>query len=139
VGTEDERRLLAEWVAACVERVLPVFEGRRAYDPRPRMAVDAARTFAQGMIGEGAARQAALAAHAAARATVDPAARAAARAAGHAAATAHMGGHARHAAEYAVKAAGAGDPSAGERERAWQYDHAPEDVRRWVFPEGAPG
>lgn len=52
-----------------------------------------------------------------------------------------MAGHARHAAEYAVKAVHAsapGDPTAGVREREWQYANATDLVRSWVFPEGLP-
>lgn len=140
-GTEDERRELAQWAAECVERVLPLFEARRSFDSRPRVALEAALAFARGSIRVGAARQAALGAHAAARSVGDPAARSAARAAAHAAATAHLGGHARHAAEYAVKAVHAsapGDPTAEVREKEWQYASASELVRDWTFPEGAP-
>ena len=136
-GTEEERRILARWAADCVERVLPLFENACPGDVRPHEAVAAARVFAQGDSRVGAARQAALEAHAAARSTADPAARAAARAAGHAAGTAHMGGHARHAADYAVKAVFASaSRDAAMKEKQWQYVHASDLVRAWVFREG---
>lgn len=140
-GTEDDRRMLAQWASVCVERVLPLFEERHPGDDRPRKAVEATRAFARGEIGIGAARQAAVAAHAAARSVADPAARAAARAAGQAAGIAHMAGHARHAADYAVKAVSAAAPSdrtAGAHERKWQYTSATDPVRSWLYPEGAP-
>ncbi len=141
-GTEDDPRILAQWASECVERGLPLCEERHPEDDRPRKAVEAARAFARGEIGIGAARQAAVAAHAAARFAADPAARAAARAAGQAAGIAHMAGHARHAADYAVKAVSASVPSdgtAGAHERKRQYASATDPVRTWVYPEGAPG
>lgn len=140
-GTEDERRVLAEWAAECVERILPLFERTYGHDARPRDAIEAARAFARGDIRVGIARQAALAAHAAARSAPDPAARATARAAAHAAGTAHMGGHSRHAAQYAVKAVTAAapdDPRAPDREKEWQFANASHFVRRWLFPEEPP-
>jgi Imm-5 like putative immunity protein len=141
-GTQDDRRLLAQWANECAGRVLALFEERHPGDGRPAKAVEATRAFARGQVGVGAARQAAVAVHAAARSVADPAARAAARAAGQAAGIADMAGHARHAAGYAVNAISAsvpGDGMAGARERRWQYASATDPVRAWVCPGGAPG
>lgn len=40
-GTEDDRRMLAQWASECVERVLPVFQERHPDDDRLRKAVEA--------------------------------------------------------------------------------------------------
>lgn len=42
--SESDRRLVAEWAAACAERVLPLFEAESPNDDRPRAAI--ARTRA---------------------------------------------------------------------------------------------
>src|SRR5215218_1204368 len=55
---ETSARLFA---ADCAERVLPIFERRCPQDDRPRQAIEAARAFARGEIGD-AAREAAGAA-----------------------------------------------------------------------------
>jgi hypothetical protein len=119
---EDDRRTLAPWVAACAERVLPLFEAVAPDDPRPRAAIEGIRAFGRGELKVGPARALAVAAHAAARSVRDPAAIAAARAAGHACATAHMAAHARGVPVYASIAAGDG-------ELAWAVAHLPGDAR----------
>ena len=136
-GSVEDRRLLAAWAAACAERVLPLFEARHPDDDRPRRAVEAARAWARGEIRVGRAREVAVAAHAAARVATDPAARAAARSCGQAVGTAHMGGHARHAADYAATAVDHASSDAA-LERAWQYEHIPEAVRSFAYPDGGP-
>jgi hypothetical protein len=98
-------RDLALRAADQAETVLSVFQADRPEDPRPALAIAAARAWARGEIACAEARAAAFAAHAAARQASSSFAAAAARAAGHAAATAHVVGHARHAADYARKAA----------------------------------
>lgn len=129
-------RLLASWAALCAERVLPMFTRERPHDDRPRLAIEAARTWSRSEISAGAARAAAVAAHAAARDAVDGSAVAAARAAGHAAATAHMADHALGAAAYAVRAAGLAAGESGESaaalERSRQDERLPEEVRELV-------
>ena len=122
-GSEQDRRLLAQWASSCAQRVLPMFEVQHPTDARPREALETARAWACGQVSVGQAREAAFAAHGAARAAADPAARAAA----------HMAGHARHTADYAltaVRLAPSGDNEAIERERTWQTEALPDAVRQ---------
>jgi hypothetical protein len=115
----SQHRELALWAADCAERVLGLFETENPDDPRPRLAIDAARRWQNGSLTVIAARKLAFAAHAAAREATGESAVAAARSAGHAAATAHVETHAPHAASYARKAkTTAGED--GEAERFWQ-------------------
>ena len=138
-GTLDSahHRLLASWAADCAEHVLPLFTSRYPDDDRPRLAIGAAREWAEGEITVGSAREAAFQAHAAAREASDDAARAAARASGQAVSTPHMADHSLGAAAYAVKAvklaSSARDAAmAGEREHQWQTEHLPEAIRELV-------
>ena len=122
-GPDHER--LARWAADCAERCLCHFEAVRPDDPRPRLAVRAARDWANGQLRVTEARRMAFAAHAAAR-EVEGAARSAARASGHAAATAHVATHAQHAANYSLKSVMAvAGPEAIAEEREWQQEHRP--------------
>jgi hypothetical protein len=122
--SDDERRELARWTAACAARV-----GRFVGDPRARDAIDAARAFARGKLGKADLKRRALAALAAARDTDDPRAKAAARAAGYAAAspfihalrTATQSKHILGPAVYAEQA------RAGEVQ--WAIAHATETLR----------
>jgi hypothetical protein len=134
----QRHRLLATWAADCAEHVLPLFGERYPQDDRPRRAIETARAWACGEVTVGEARAAALEAYAAARAAADDAARAAARAAGHAVATAHMADHALRAAAYAIQAAGTrrDDVMAVSRERTWQQERLPEEVRALVLSAG---
>lgn len=104
--TTDPADRLAVIGPACdaAEQVLGLFEAASPGDLRPRLAIEAGRSWASGEISVGAARSAALAAHAAARECPDAAGTMAARAAGHAAATAHVAAHASHAQDYAARA-----------------------------------
>jgi hypothetical protein len=134
-------RLLATWAADCAEHVLPLFSERYPQDDRLRRAIETARSWSRGEVTVGEARAAGLEAHTAARDAADDAPRAAARAAGHAVGTAHMADHAPHAAAYAiqaVRAAGNGrdDVAAADRERAWQEERLPEDIRALVLSVG---
>ncbi len=134
-------RLLATWAADCAEHVLPLFGEQYPQDDRPRRAIETARAWARGQVTVGKARAAGLEAHAAARNAANDAARAAARAAGQAVGTAHMADHAPHAAAYAiqaVQAAGNGrdDVTAADRERTWQEERLPEEIRALVLPAG---
>lgn len=131
-----EHRSLARWAAECAEHVLPLFEAACPGDDRPRWAVQAARSWADGELSAVEAREAAFAAHEAVRKATDPAARAAARAAGRAAATAHAPGHAARAATYAATAAsiaGVAVPAASAEERRWQHERLPDGLERMAF------
>jgi hypothetical protein len=126
--------VLAEWAAACAERVRPIFELEAANDARPRAAIEALHSWLGGKLTMPEVRKFAFAAHAAARDVHGLAAIAAARAAGHAAAVAHVPTHARHAAAYALKAIAlsAGDTKAVA---AWQRDRLAEHLRRQHCPD----
>ena len=129
--SEEDRRVLAPWAAACAERTLPLFESHAPRDPRPRDAIEGLRAFARGDMRIGPVRGLAAKAHAAAREVEDPAAVAAARAAGQAASVAHMAAHARGVV-YAAIAAGLAapdDPFAVADEVRWQLSHASPVVR----------
>lgn len=133
-------RLLATWAADCAEHVLPLFSQKYPHDDRPRRAIETARAWARGEVTVGEARAAGLAAHAAARDAANDAARAAARAAGQAVGTAHMADHAPHAAAYAIQAVladdGRDDVMAADRERIWQQERLPEEIRALVLSAG---
>ncbi len=136
--SKQDQRLLAIWAAECAERALPFFEKTRPGDGRPRMAIEACRTWIRtGEFHMAEIRGASLEAHAAAReAKGDDAACFAARAAGQAVATAHVPEHAFGAAYYALKAVAAADPAdarAGiSRELGWQSLRLPENLgKRW--------
>jgi hypothetical protein len=149
---DEDRRLAARWAADCAERVLSLFETKAPTDPRPREAIEGARTFAHGGKRTAKLRSLALAAYAAAREVGDPPAAAAARAAGLAASTAythaldhpdqakHVLGPATNAARARELAAGA-NPGIGDEEIRRAIEHAPPEVRevagRW--PARGPG
>lgn len=127
--SDEERRELARWTAACAARVLRVFEARARRDPRPREAIEAARAFARDKLRKGELKRSALAALAAARDVDDASATAAARAAGYAAASPFI--HAlrtptqsKHILGPAVYAA-----QAREGELRWAIAHATPAVR----------
>jgi hypothetical protein len=133
----QRHRLLAAWAADCAEHVLSLFGEAQAQDDRVQNAIATARAWVRSEVAVGAARAAAVAAHAAAREATQPAARAAARAAGHAVATAHMADHALEAAAYALQATQASNnkpdrDAAAERERVWQQERLPEEIRELV-------
>jgi hypothetical protein len=131
-------RLLATWAADCVEHVLPLWSKQYPQDDRPRKAIETARAWSRGEVTVGQAREAAVAAHAAARDAAKGAAQAVARAAGHAVGTAHMADHARGAAQYAIKAVQAAnkteDRKTADRERVWQQERLPEEIRSLMLP-----
>lgn len=89
LSTQDLREV-ARYAAECAEEVLPLFEADHPGDARPRLAVEAAWSFADGARRTKLQRTSALAAHKAAREATTEAAREAARAAGHAAAAAYL-------------------------------------------------
>jgi len=91
--SRSELRAVAGYAVACARTVLPIFEGERPDDQRPRAAINAAQGFADGAERTRALRDRAWAAHRAAQETRDAgqaAASAAARAAGDAAGAAYL-------------------------------------------------
>ena len=125
---------MAIWAADCAERVLPLFEEAYPNDNRPRVAIEACRTWVRtGVFRMHDIRGASLAAHAAARgAKENEAACCAAHAAGQAVATAHVPQHAYGGAYYALKAIAATESTNAEakvaEERNWQSQNLPEDL-----------
>ncbi|MFD1248809.1 putative immunity protein [Nocardioides ginsengisoli] len=122
--TPDELRVVARYAADAAAALLPVFEAACPDDPRPRRALDAARTFVDGAPRTMLQRVTALDAHRAAATAPSESARLAAQAAGDAAAAAylhpiakaHQVGHILRAAASAARIAelAAGDdPAAG--------------------------
>jgi hypothetical protein len=99
-------RLFALKAANEAERVLHFFEEQHPNDNRPRKAILAIRSWAQGKreLGMKEVRKLSLDSHAAARKAKSDVARFAARAAGHAVATWHVPTHALGAFSYAGKA-----------------------------------
>ena len=133
VQTWNEKNLRL-FAADCAEHVLPIFEKKYPKDNRPRLAIQAARAFAEGKISANAmleARSAAYAAYAVADAVADAAAYAAAYAAyAYAAYAAYAVADAAAYAAYAVAdaaayaaaayAAAADAAAARQKERQWQ-------------------
>lgn len=122
--TLDELRAVARYAVESAQEVLSLFENVHTEDPRPRAAIDAAWTFADGGARTNLQRVSALNAHRAAKEAITDAARHAALAAGDAAAAAYLHplakatqvGHILRAAANAAHAAelGAGnDPHSG--------------------------
>ena len=137
--SDVDHRHLARWAATCAERVLPLFQAAEPNDPRPRLAIEAARAWACGDCSMTLARATGGHAMAAAR-PLGGAARFAAYAAGQAACVPHVAEHDLGAAAYAIKAvraaATAGDAdAAGFRERDWQRGQLPEAVRDLVLED----
>jgi hypothetical protein len=118
----QDLRVVARYAAESAQEALSIFEASHPGDRRPRVAVEAAWTFAEGAERTQLQRSSALAAHKAAQEATTEASRDAARPAGHAAAylhplakshqVKHILGAAAHAARAAELAAG-GDRSVG--------------------------
>lgn len=129
--SEEDLRVVARYAAESAQEALSIFEERHPDDRRPRAAIEAAWTFAEGAKRTTLQRTSASAAHRAAQEATTEAARDAARAAGHAAAAAylhplpeptqvrHILGAAAHSAHAAELAAG-GDRRVG----AQRIEHA---------------
>lgn len=137
--TDADHHLLALWAASCAEHVLPLFEVVRPDDPRPRLAVEAARAWVRGELRMMQARAAGGHAMGAAR-DLAGAARFAAYSAGQAGVVAHVAAHDLGAAAYAIKAVqAAASPgeavAAGRRECRWQRDRLPPAVRELVLDD----
>lgn len=135
--SEEERRLLASWVADCAERVLPLFEAKAPSDARSREAIEGARAYARGGKRTARLRSLALAALAAAREVGEPCAAAAARAAGLAASFAYI--HEKVAAEQAKHALGPPAYAARARELAQDAEAGAADEEiRWAVAHASP-
>ncbi|WP_448002384.1 putative immunity protein [Agromyces bauzanensis] len=137
--TDEHHRLLAEWAALCAEHVLYLFEQVQPRDIRPRDALDIGRAWIRGEVHMRDAHRAAFVANAAARGLPDPA-KFAALSAGQAVAVAHVAAHDLGAAAYAIRAAAASAPageavSARLRERDWQRERIPAEVRELVLDD----
>ncbi|MDN5727759.1 MAG: hypothetical protein L0G99_17790 [Propionibacteriales bacterium] len=83
-------RTVAGWAAGSAARALPIYEAAAPGDDRPRTAVEAIRTFADGGPRVHRLRVWSMGAHRAAMAASDPAAAAAARSASLAASSAYL-------------------------------------------------
>ena len=101
--TDEHHRLLTLWAARCAEHVLPLFENVCPDDLRPRLAIEAARTWVRGDMKMMQARAVGGHSMGAAR-PLRGAARFAAYAAGQAACVPHVVEHDLGAAAYAIKA-----------------------------------
>ena len=136
--TDADHRLLAMWAADCAQHVLPLFEGPRPDDDRPRRAIELGRAWARGKVPMTLARTAAGHANAAAR-DLRGAPRFAAYAAAQAAAVAHVAAHELGAAAYAIKAAGAArtgdDGDTAVRECRWQRAKLPSEIEALVLDD----
>jgi hypothetical protein len=135
----NDQKALGLWAADCAEHLLPYFEDRYPDDPRPREAIRTLRAWVTtGRFSMRVIRGASLAAHAAARDVRDEdiAAYCAARAAGQAVGTAHVPTHALGPVLYAMRLVAATNPAdvkaATARERAWQSQRLPDNLRAWV-------
>ena len=137
--TDADHHLLGLWAATCAEHVLHLFDRDEPSDGRPRAAIEAARAWARGELGMMEARARGGHAMGAARPLRGPA-RFAAYAAGQAACVGHVAEHDLGAAAYAIKAAQAAsphDPDARRRERDWQREQLPDEVRAVVLEDQA--
>ena len=137
--TDEHHRLLAEWAAVCAEHVLPLFEQEQPRDTRPRDAIEVGRGWIRGEVPMREAHNTAFVANAAARGLPDPA-KYAALAAGQAVAVAHVAAHDLGAAAYAIRAAAASvgaseAESARIRERDWQRERIPTELRELVLDD----
>ena len=88
--TVDELRVVARYAVESAEQVLALFERGHPGDTRPRAAISAARTFAEGAPRTNLQRATALEAYRAAKTATAEAAKQGARAAGDAAAAAYL-------------------------------------------------
>jgi len=137
--TDEHHQLIADWALRCAEHVLPLFEQERPDDNRPRDAISVGRAWMRGEVPMKDAHQAAFVANAAARGLPDPA-KFAALSAGQAVAVAHVAAHDLGAAAYAIRAviaAAPGDqgPARGIREREWQRERIPAELRDLVLDD----
>ena len=135
----NDHRALGLWAAECAEHLLPSFEEKYPEDTRPRDAINTLREWVHtGKFSMPVIRGAALAAHAAAKMVheKDQVAKFAAHAAGQAVGTAHIPTHTLGTVLYSMKLVAALNPmdvkAAVVREREWQTQRLPENLRSWV-------
>ena len=139
IAAVDVTRELRLYAADCAEHVLPLYAAAYPNDPRPRLAIQAARDFANGIISAAAcdaaydaARAAAYAAWSAAYAAAYDAARSAANAAAYDAANAaRSAANAAYAAAYDAAWSAASDAAraaARAAELNWQRERFDELV-----------
>jgi len=137
--TDEHHQMLAEWAAVCAEHVLHLFEQEQPQDTRPRDAIEVGRAWIRGEVRMREAHNTAFVANAAARGLPDPA-KFAALSAGQAVAVAHVAAHDLGAAAYAIRAAAASATaseaeSARIRERDWQRERIPAELRDLVLDD----
>ncbi len=137
--TDDDHRLLALWAGDCAEHVLHLFESKKSEDLRPRLAIDAIRSWAHGDSKMMETRAAGIDAMRAAS-PLTGAARHAAYAAGQAAAVAHVAAHELGAAAYAIKAVRSAasadkEQATGLAECRWQRARLPAAIRELVLDD----
>lgn len=128
----NDRRLVADWAAACAERVLSLFEVECPEDSRPRDAIARTRAFARGELDTASQIRRRFGGGSTSRDARSPAAVAAARSAGQSSAVCHMGAHALGAAAFAAKAMSIANPDkplAADEEISWQMDQMTSEVR----------
>ncbi|QIM15540.1 hypothetical protein G7067_02525 [Leucobacter insecticola] len=139
--SDAHHQLLARWAASRAEHVLPLFETEHPDDQRPRLAVEAAQSWASGGMKMMQARAVGGHAMGAAR-PLRGAARFVTYAAGQAACVPHVAKHDLGAAAYAIKAVRAAvspadEIEAGAREQDWQRQQLPKEVRELVLEDQA--
>lgn len=134
----NDHRMLGLWAAECAEHILPYFEEKYGEDTRPRDAINTLRAWVKtGEFQMSTIRAVALPAHAAAKSVEkDKAASYAAHAAGQAVGTAHGPTHALGTVAYSMKLAAFLNPDnvkkAITKEREWQNERLPENLKPWV-------
>lgn len=131
--SDDDRRAVAGWALACVERVTPLFvtDSDEAAE-QIRDAIARTRAYSAGESSAAAEISKRFVAGRAAKAATTPAGVATARSVAQAAAVAHMGAHALGAAAYAVKAVSLAEPDRPELvadEIDWQLERLDEHQR----------
>lgn len=130
--SEQNRRMLARWAAACAARVLPLIPPDDDARPAIEDALARAVAFSRGESTAAEEIGKRMVAVSAAGKVETTAGAAAARAVAQAAAVAHMGAHAFGAAAYAAKAVQLANPKRPElveAEIAWQLGHLTDDER----------
>lgn len=135
----NDHRMLGLWAAECAVHVLPYFEEKYGTDTRPRDAINTLREWVKtGEFHMSTIRGASLPAHAAAKSVDknDKAANYAAHAAGQAVATAHAPTHALGTVAYSMKIVAFLNPDnvkeAVAKERGWQNERLPSNLKPWV-------
>lgn len=128
--TRKQQQQLIKWAHDCVAHVLLLSAAN--INERLLDVLAVAKAWENEMATVAEARNASVMAIALANGCSDPVSIAVSRAAGHAVATAHMADHSLRAAEYALKAVKASGQSI-EKERKWQDEHIPAEVKELVL------